>query len=186
MTDLPLGVFSRTEQRVLRVIFKAIVDGDGYCVASPRHPCQRLEYQQRNDPQRDRASGRYPPAERDRAGPGPAARWQPNAERPAAAADIYGIASRKLLIRTGPLAFIFSAKLGIRPPVSDGCSSSLIAEAGSVLPHRYRNRPRDCPFSYRMRRLDIPHPCDKQAPTWPPTQSIVGRLFVLGQHDPDR
>jgi hypothetical protein len=34
MMDLPLGVFSRTEQRVLHVIFKAIVDSDGYCVAS--------------------------------------------------------------------------------------------------------------------------------------------------------
>ena len=29
-----LGVFSRTEQRVLQSIFKAIVDGGGCCVAS--------------------------------------------------------------------------------------------------------------------------------------------------------
>jgi hypothetical protein len=29
-----LGVFSRTEQRVLQAIFKAIVDGDGCCVAT--------------------------------------------------------------------------------------------------------------------------------------------------------
>jgi DNA-binding IclR family transcriptional regulator len=29
-----LGVFSRTEQRVLQAIFKAIEDGDGCCVAT--------------------------------------------------------------------------------------------------------------------------------------------------------
>jgi hypothetical protein len=29
-----LGVFSRTEQRVLQAIFKAIVEGDGCCVAT--------------------------------------------------------------------------------------------------------------------------------------------------------
>jgi hypothetical protein len=29
-----LGVFSRTEQRVLQAIFKAIVDSDGCCVAT--------------------------------------------------------------------------------------------------------------------------------------------------------
>src|SRR5262249_40554651 len=34
MAALPLGVFSRTEQRVLQAIFKAIVDGDGCCVAT--------------------------------------------------------------------------------------------------------------------------------------------------------
>ena len=34
MPALPLGVFSRTEQRVLQAIFKAIVDGDGCCVAT--------------------------------------------------------------------------------------------------------------------------------------------------------
>jgi hypothetical protein len=35
MTGLSaLGVFSRTEQRVLQAIFKAIVDGDGCCVAT--------------------------------------------------------------------------------------------------------------------------------------------------------
>src|SRR5262249_58858813 len=34
MAVLPLGVFSRTEQRVLQAIFKAIVDGDGCCVAT--------------------------------------------------------------------------------------------------------------------------------------------------------
>jgi DNA-binding IclR family transcriptional regulator len=35
MTTLTaLGVFSRTEQRVLQAIFKAIVDGDGCCVAT--------------------------------------------------------------------------------------------------------------------------------------------------------
>ena len=34
MTALPFGIFSRTEQRVLHVIFKAIADGDGCCAAS--------------------------------------------------------------------------------------------------------------------------------------------------------
>ena len=34
MAGLPLGVFSRTEQRVLQAIFKAIEDGDGCCVAT--------------------------------------------------------------------------------------------------------------------------------------------------------
>jgi DNA-binding IclR family transcriptional regulator len=34
MAALPLGVFSRTEQRVLQAIFKAIADGDGCCVAT--------------------------------------------------------------------------------------------------------------------------------------------------------
>jgi hypothetical protein len=31
---MALGVFSRTEQRVLRAVFKAIEDGDGCCVAT--------------------------------------------------------------------------------------------------------------------------------------------------------
>ena len=34
MAALPLGVFSRTEQRVLQAVFKAIGDGDGYCAAT--------------------------------------------------------------------------------------------------------------------------------------------------------
>jgi DNA-binding IclR family transcriptional regulator len=34
MVDVPLGVFSRTELRVLQAIFKAIEDGDGCCVAT--------------------------------------------------------------------------------------------------------------------------------------------------------
>ena len=32
--NLPLGVFSRTEQRVLQSIFKAIAEGRGRCVAT--------------------------------------------------------------------------------------------------------------------------------------------------------
>ena len=32
--NLPLGVFSRTEQRVLQSIFKAIAEGGGRCVAT--------------------------------------------------------------------------------------------------------------------------------------------------------
>jgi hypothetical protein len=34
MAGLPLGVFSRTEQRVLQSIFNAIVEGGGCCVAT--------------------------------------------------------------------------------------------------------------------------------------------------------
>jgi hypothetical protein len=32
--NLPVGLFSRTEQRVLQSIFKAIADGGGRCVAT--------------------------------------------------------------------------------------------------------------------------------------------------------
>ena len=32
--NLPLGVFSRAEQRVLQAIFKAIAEGGGRCVAT--------------------------------------------------------------------------------------------------------------------------------------------------------
>jgi hypothetical protein len=34
MAALPLGVFSRTEQRVLQALFKTIADGDGCCVST--------------------------------------------------------------------------------------------------------------------------------------------------------
>ena len=52
--NLPLGVFSRAEQRVLQSIFKAIAEGGGRCVATLETLAHNSNTQQVNRAKRDR------------------------------------------------------------------------------------------------------------------------------------